>query len=194
MTSFRFVVLSVALLLSGCAPALVAPPGTAVASARARDPIEVKTTGRRPYDFVLLRDGDPISQREFRRLYRAALRSDDLDELVMKRAKAKEAVMVLAGTGLTLLGAGGVALLSLPSAKCSTSSGCPKAVASSLIIGASGLYMVGCIAAKGARCLADGDVLVPSIGLTRAEAEQYTARYDAAVARRDVPQRTAKAL
>jgi len=143
--------------------------------------VALRVPDAHPSDFVLEQDARPLTEAEFRKLYRETVHSNELDAIVEKRA-AKRVLMVAAtGTGLAVLGVGSVVLAALPRTGCMQKPTCPKGVGGALLLAGSGLYMVGCVAAKGARCLVDGDVVIRGAGLSREEAEHYVARYDAAL-------------
>jgi hypothetical protein len=191
--------------VAGCAPRMPAPanepkPWDAAstapppAAAGAPSPVAVEPNAKDPTQYVL-RDGDKhvLSERDFRRMYREATGLTDLDEDARRRAERKTPVVIGVGLGATAVGGGGLALIAATNApicrhdaKGNTEPGCGKAalgVATLAIIGAAGVYMIGCGIAKGADCILDGNVGVGGTELTRQGAEYYVGRYNEALER-----------
>jgi len=196
MTCFRFLLpLIVALVslfgLEGCA-ATTAPlrstvvPGAHASIVPAVDhdaPVVVHVTGPKDQQFVLMQNNRVLSEPAFRGLYRDVVHTNEIDALVHKRASQRTLKVVAFGSGLMVLGVGGVALAALPNSGCNKSPGCAKGVASALLMAGSGAYVLGCVAVKSTACITEGYVSVVDAGLTRSEAERFVERYDALLAK-----------
>lgn len=194
-STFPLLVALSGLLLPGCAgtatlpaqapavpatPVAVEPQTPEAAAARyRRESISLRSTGNRPDDFVLVQNDRPIPDERFRELYRSARGSSELDAVLRRRATRNTLRVVALSSGMALLGAGDIALVASSSSPCSSL--CAKGVATSLLMAGWGSYVLGCMAVKGRRCIIDGHPIVPPARLTRAEAERYVSRYDAAL-------------
>ena len=195
--------------VAGCAPRMASPANepkpwdatsTAPAPVAAGAPksVTVAPDAKDPTQYVL-RDGDNhvLSERDFRRMYRELTGLTDLDEDARRRAERKTPVVIGIGLGTAAVGGGALALIAAThtpicrhDAKGNSEPGCGKAalgVVTLAIIGAAGVFMVGCGVAKGADCILDGNVGVGGTELTRQGAEYYVGRYNDAL---EHPERT----
>jgi hypothetical protein len=138
-----------------------------------------------PGEYVLTRNGQPLSELEFRRAYRELTKLDDLEANTRRRATAKNPLVLAAAGGEALVGVGSVTALAIaqpPLCNGATTPGCGKAVLGVgvlALIGGAGLYLLGCEAVKGVDCILDGTVGIGE--LSQVDAEDFVARYDAAL-------------
>jgi hypothetical protein len=131
---------------------------------------------------VLFRDGETLSERDFRKSYRSVVGSDDLDQDAWRRARRSNATVVAAASGFTVLGVGGFVILGV-SKQPARNPNFGKALVGSAIYAGAGLYVLGCEVVKGARCILDGNVGVRAANLSPEGASHFVEQYNAALLR-----------
>jgi hypothetical protein len=146
-----------------------------------RGRVSIVATGKKP-DFVLVQNGAPLTEVEFRKVYRRVVGTDDLERDAWSRARRNNAKAVAMASGFTVVGIGGLVWV----AASKEPAGCPncaKAVVGSTLFTGVGLYALGCEVVKGARCILDGNFGFAGAGLSRQAAAYFVDQYNAALVR-----------